>query len=100
MLALSLEALLQVGLCDESGIVDIEMMEGEGQVSLCNCLSAINGNSKELSVIDLTIVIEINSLEDLIDLLFGHIQFTEGSPDLAKLKCARVVYIECAEGVP
>lgn len=99
MLALSAEALLEVSFRDESRIVNVEMMEGECQVGLSDGLSAVDSDSKELGVVDLAIVVEIDSFEDLIDLLLRHVQLTEGSPNLAQLKCARVVFVKCAEGI-
>ena len=69
-------------------------MESEGQVSLGDSLSAIDGDGQEFGVIDLTIMIEINALEDLVNLLLGHLELVEGGPDLVKVKVARVVSIK------
>ena len=74
-------------------------MESEGQVSLGDSLSAIDGDGQEFGVIDLTIMIEINALEDLVNLLLGHLELVEGGPDLVKVKVARVVSIKGTEGI-
>ena len=100
MLTLTTETLLQILLRDEAGVVDVEVMEGERQVSLRDGLPAVNSHSQELSVVDLTIVVEVNALEDIIDLLFGHVKLAEGSPDLAELQSAGIVLIQSSEGVP
>ena len=73
MLTLSAEALVEVLLSDEARVVDIEVMEGKGHVSLSDGLSAIDSDSEELSVVDLTIVVEIDTLEDLSNFSLAHV---------------------------
>ena len=100
MLTLTAEALLQVCFGDETRVVDVEVVESEEQVLLRDGLSTVNGHSQELSVVDLTIVVEVNALEDIVDLLFGHVKLAEGSPDLAKLQGSGIVLVQSSEGVP
>ena len=99
MLALATEALFQVLLGDVARVTNVKVMEGKSQILLSDGLSTVNGNGEEFRVINLTIVIKINSFEDLIDLFLTHIQLVESLADLAELQGARVVHIECAEGV-
>ena len=73
MLTLSAEALVEVLLSDEARVVDIEVMEGKGHVSLGDGLSAIDSDSEELSVVDLTIMVEIDTLEDLSNFSLAHV---------------------------
>lgn len=73
MLALSAEALLQVLLRDEPRVVNIEMMEGEGHIGLSDGSPTINGHGQELRVVDFTVVIEVDALEDLIDFILWHV---------------------------
>ena len=88
MLALASEALGQILLCNKACVVNIEVMEGESNVCLSHGFSQIDGDGQEFSIIDLTVMIEINTLEDLVDLILGHQQLVEGSPDLIKIKIA------------
>ena len=99
VLAFSAEALFQVLLCDISRVLNIEVVEGKRQVGLCDCLPAVDGDCEELGVVDLAVVIEVDSFEYLIDFLFAHVQLVKGLSDLAELQSARVVLVECAEGV-
>lgn len=100
VLTLAAEALLQVRLCDVPGIADVKVMESEGQVGVCYRLSSVDGNSEEFGVVYFAVVIEIDSFEDLSYLLFRHIKLVKGLFDLAELECARVIRIQCTEGVP
>ena len=70
MLALAAEALIQVCLGDKSGVVDVEVMERKSHIGFCDSSPAVDSNSEELTVVDLTIMVEIDALEDLIDFLF------------------------------
>ena len=99
VLALAAETLCQVLFCDVTSVVDIEMMEGEGEVSGSDSLSAIDGDGQEFGIVNLTVMVEINTLEDLVDLLLGHLKLVEGGPDLIKVKVARVVSIKGTEGI-
>ena len=99
VLALAAETLCQVLFCDVAGVVDIEMMEGEGEVSGSDGLSAIDGDGQEFSIVDLAVMVEINTLEDLVNLVLGHLKLVEGGPDLIKVKVARVVSIKGTEGI-
>lgn len=99
MLALSTEALLKVLLRDETRVVNIKMMEGEGHVGLSDGSPTINGHGQELRVVDLTIVIEVDALENLIYFILWHVQLIKSSSNLRKLKSARVVRIERSERV-
>ena len=99
MLSLAAEALLEIFLGDAARVIDVKVVEGKEQVVLRNCLSAVNGHSEELSVVDLSIVVEVDAVKHLVDLILGHIQFVEGGPDLAQLEGARVVGVEGAEGI-
>ena len=99
VLALAAETLCQVLLCDVACVVDIEVMEGEGQVGLGDCLSAIDGDGQEFGVIDLAVMVEINALEDLVYLFLGHLKLVEGGPYFVKVKVARVVGIKGTEGI-
>ena len=74
-------------------------MEGKGKVSLSDSLPAIDGDGQELRVIDLSIMVEVNALEDLVDFLLRHLKLVEGGPDLVKVKVARVVCIKGTESV-
>ena len=86
MLALTTEALLKVLLSDEASVVNVEVMEGEEQVLLSDGLSAIDCHGKELSVVDLAVMIEVDSLEDLVNLLLAHVELVEGCLDFIHLK--------------
>ena len=86
VLALSAEALFQVGFCDVARVVDIEVMEGEDHVSVGDGLSAVDSDGEEFSVVDLTVVVEVNPLENTVNLLLTQIQIIESSPDLGKCK--------------
>ena len=99
VLTLSAEGLFKIGLCDESGIVNVEVMESESHVGFRDCSSAVDGDGKELTVVDFTVSIKIDALKDLINFLLRHVQFIEGSPDLAKLQRARAVGIERSESI-
>jgi len=99
MLALAAEALLEIFLGNVARVVDVKVVEGKEHVGLCDCLSAVDGHSKELRVVDLSIVIEVDALKHLVDFILRHIQFVEGGPDLAQLESARVVGVEGAEGI-
>lgn len=99
VLAFAAEALLEVRLRNEPSIVNVEVMEGESQVGLSNGLSAINSDRKELAVIDLAIVIEVDSFEDLVDFCFTHVKLIESRSDLAELQRARIVGVERAESI-
>ena len=63
-------------------------MEGKGKVSLSDSLPAIDGDGQELGVIDLSVMVEVNALEDLVDFLLRHLKLVEGGPDLVKVKVA------------
>ena len=99
VLALAAEALGQVLLCDVACVVDIEVMEGESKIGLSDSLSAIDGDGQEFRIVDLAIMVEINTLEDLVNLLLGHLDLVESCPDLVKAKVARVVCVKGTEGV-
>jgi len=70
VLALAAEALLKIGLRNETGVVNVEVMESESHVRLSDCPPAIHSHGKELSVVDFTIVVEVDALEDLIEFVF------------------------------
>ena len=99
VLTLPAEGLFKIGLCDESRIVNVEVMESKSHIGLRDCSSAVNGDGKELTVVDLTVSIKIDALKDLINFLFRHVQFIEGSPDLAEFQRAGTVGIECSESI-
>ena len=99
VLALAAETLCQVLLRDVTCVVDIEVMEGEGQISLSDGLPAIDGDGQEFRIIDLTVMVEVDALEDLVDFLLGHLKLVEGGPDLVKVKIARVVCVKGTEGI-
>ena len=85
VLAFAAEAFLEVGLCDEARVAYIEMMEGKRQVRLGDRLSTVNGDCEELGVVDLAVVVEVDSLKDLIDFLLAHVQLIEGLSDFTEL---------------
>ena len=99
VLALAAETLCQVLFCDVAGVVDIEVMEGEGKVSLSDGLSAIDSDGQEFRIVDLAVMVEINTLEDLVNLFLGHLKLVEGGPYFVKVKVARVVSIKGTEGI-
>ena len=93
VLALAAEALFQVCLGDESSVVDVEVMEGKSHIRFCDSSPAVDSNSEELTVVDLTIMVEIDALEDLINFLLWHIQLIEGGSELAQFECAWVIRV-------
>ena len=64
MLALAAEALFEVSLSNVSRVVNVEVMECKSHIGVCNSSPAINSDSKELTVVDFAIMVEINTLED------------------------------------
>ena len=60
-------------------------MEGKCKVGLSDSSSSVNCHSEELRIVNLTIVIEVDALENLIDLLGRHIELIEGISNLAQL---------------
>ena len=84
MLAFSAEALVQVFLSDKSRVIDVEVMESEGHVSFSEGSSTVDSDSKELSVVDLTIVVKIDAIEDLSNFCLRHVEPVESSFDLGK----------------
>lgn len=99
MFAFSAETLLKVLFGDETGVVDVKVMEREMKVVLSNCLSAVYCHCEELGVVNLTVVVEVNSLENLVDFFWTHVQFVESSPDFTQLQSTRIVSVKCAERV-
>ena len=99
VLALTTEAFLKVGLSDEASVVDIEVMEGKEHVSISHSLSAINSDSKELSVVDFAIVVEVNSLENRVQFLLAQVQFLEGLSHLTENQSATIVSIKGPKGI-
>ena len=85
VLAFAAEAFLEVGFRDVAGVAYIEMVEGKRQVGLGDCLSAVDGDCEELGVVDLAVVVEVDSLKDLIDFFLAHVQLVEGLSDFAEL---------------
>ena len=63
-------------------------MKGKSKVCLSHGFSKIDGDGQEFSIVNLTIMIEINTLENLVDLILGHQQLFKGSPDFIKVKIA------------
>ena len=88
VLAFATEALFQVCLSDVSGVVNVEMMERKSHIRFCDSSPAVDSNSEELTVVDLTIMVEIDALEDLIDFCLVHIKLIEGGSELAEFECA------------
>ena len=88
VLTLATETLCQVLFCDVACVVNIEVMECEGQVSLSDSLSAIDGDGQEFGVINLAVMVEINALEDLVYLFLGHLKLVEGGSYFVKAKIA------------
>jgi hypothetical protein len=84
MLAFSAEALVQVIFCDKARVIDVEVMEGKGHVGFSEGSSTVDSDSKELSVVDLTIVVEIDAIEDLSNFCLRHVEPVESSFDLGK----------------
>ena len=72
-------------------------MEGKEHVLLGDSLSTISCDGKEFSVVNLSVMIEINTIEDCIDLLFSHRSLAEGSLDLSNMQAARVIRIKHTE---
>jgi len=68
VLALAAETLLKVLLRDVVRVVNVEVVESKDQVLLSDRLSAVHCHREELRVVDLSIVVEVNSLEELVDL--------------------------------
>ena len=99
VLTLSAEGLFKIRFSDEARVINIEMMERESHIGLRDGSSAVDRHSQELSVVDFSVSIEIDSLKDLINLLFGHVQLVEGSPDLAEFQRARTISIKCSERI-
>ena len=93
MLSLTAEALVQVCLGDKSGVVNVEVMERKSHIGFCDSSPAVDSNSEELTVVDLTIMVEIDALEDLIDFCFWHIQFIEGGSEFAQFERAWVIRV-------
>ena len=85
VLAFAAEAFLEVGFRDVAGVAYIEMVEGKRQVGLGDCLSAVDGDCEELGVVDLAVVVEVDSLKDLIDFFLAHVQLVEGLSDFTEL---------------
>lgn len=100
MLTLSAEALFKVLLGNEACVANIKMMESKGQIGIRDCLSTIDGDREEFRVIDLAVVIKIDSFEDLCDFILRHVQLVKGCSDFTKLERARVVGVKGAESVP
>ena len=96
---LAAETFLQISLCDVTTVVDVEVMESKSHVCFSDCLPAINSDSQELSVVDLTIVVEIDALKDLVKFFFRHVKLLEASPDLTNLQSTRIVCVECSKGI-
>ena len=99
VLALSAEGLLEICLCDETRIVNIEMVERKSHIGFRDGPSAIDGDCEELTVVDLTVSVKVDAFEDLINLVFRHVQFIEGGSDLAEFQSARAIGIERSECV-
>ena len=99
VLTLAAETLFEVLLGNVARIVNVEVMEGKEQIGLCDSLPAIDSHGKELCVIDLSVVIEVDPLEDFVYLLFTHVELSEGSLDLAHLQRTTVVLVERAERI-
>lgn len=93
------EALLQILLGDVASVVDVEMMEGESKIGLGDGLSTVDGHRQELRVVDLAVVVEVDSLENLFDFLLGHIKLVECCANFAQLESTGVVGVECTESV-
>ena len=99
MLTLTTEAFLQVSLGDVASVINVEVMERKQHIVLCDCLSTVDSDCKEFCVVDLTVMVKVNSFEDSIDLLFRHLKLVEGSTNLVDLKSARIVCIEGTESI-
>lgn len=99
VLALSTEALFEVCFSDEARIIDVKMMEGKSQVGRSDGLLAIDSDCEELRIVNLSIMVEVNSFEDLTDLFLVHVQLTEGCPDFAELQCSRVIRVKSTERI-
>jgi len=97
MLTFSTEALLKIGFSDISTVINVEVMESESHVGVCDGLSAVDCHGEELSVVDLTIMVEVDALKDRIQFFFSHVQTIEGSSDFAQLKGTRVVSVHSSE---
>ena len=99
VLAFASEALLQVRLRDVASVVNVEVVEGESHIGLRDGSPSVDSDSEELGIVDFTVVVEVDALEDLIDFALGHVQLIEGCSNLLKLQRARVVGVERSEGV-
>ena len=97
--SLAAEAFLKISLCDVTTVVDVEVMESKSHVCFSDSLSTINSDSQELGVVDLTIVVEIDALKDLVKFFFRHVKLLEASPDLTNLQSTRIVCVECSKGI-
>ena len=86
MLALAAEALLESRLGDETRVVDVKVMEGKEQIVFRDCLSAVDGHSEELCIVNFSVMIKVNTLKDLVYFLFRHVQLVESTPNLAQLQ--------------
>jgi len=75
--AFSLEAFFEVLESNDSGVVDIEVMECELQVGFCDSSLAIDADSKELGVVDLSIMVQIDVVENLVELCGWNVHVTE-----------------------
>lgn len=99
VLAFPSEALFQILLSDEASVVNVEMMECERQVGLSDGLSTVDGHGQELGVVDLAVMVEVNSLENLFNFLLRHIKIVECCADFVYCESTRVVGVKSAESV-
>lgn len=70
MFSLSFEALYKIVTSNVATIINIEVMECEVQIGFCKCLLFVDGYSQEFRVLNLTIIIQINFLKNVIKLVF------------------------------
>jgi len=99
MLSFSSEALCKVSSRDNTRIIDVKVVESKVHVGIGDCSSSINGDSKEFGIVDLSIMIKVDTLEYRVNLFFRQVETLESSLDLAKLKCSGVVFVHSSERV-
>lgn len=99
MFALATEAFFEVLSGDEASVVDVKVMECEQHIVLCDGLAPVNCDGQELGVINLTVVVEVYSLENLINFGLGHIELVKSLTNLCNFQRARVVSVESAERI-
>jgi len=88
VLALALKALFEVVRCYKAIVVAVEVMESEPEVRLYERFAPIDCHGQELRVVDLTIVVQVDVLEDGLDLVRTQLDGCQRVLDFHQTECA------------